>query len=669
LLIAGVEGAAMLAAASSEEIFRSLLLSLAIVLLLGKIAAGICRRVGQPAVIGEILVGIALGPSLLGQLPGDLNERLLPEGTLPYLRVVAQVGIVLFMFVIGLEVDTSIIRRSGRRALTISLSSISVPFVLGLVVLSRLLYSDGAGVDADGVESDFLPFAFFMGLAICGTAFAVLARILAERNMFKIQIGSLLVACAAIDDIVGFSLLAIGVTLAEGGAITRIFVVMGLLLLQVLVLHFLVRPIMDRLVTRHFRSTKRLESHHLGYIFVGLLLSSFTSSLIGLNELIGAFFFGLFFPRDGLPDFMTAVADRVEGVSVHLFLPVFFVVAGQGVSIDGLTGKDLLFTMVIISIAMFGKMLGGSVSSRATGFGTRQALAVGALMNTRGLAELVILQVARSAGVINDRVYTMFVITAIVTTVLSGPLLRLVYPDRFLERDIAEEERNATQSRDRFLVVIPSDERNRESVLTTALVSQKGVVDASITLVSMTSGQLDLEATANNFAVVQRAERRFVAEGIQVKVITRHTNAPADDLITIIHDVLPQVVVQHGLADDLVGRISEIGPDVVIPTPDIDLDAFDEGVECVANETSNVELGLRLALGAERGIRIGGETRQQATARRELGLGDVGAHPLRIGPSESEAIRVVTGARTRRRITDLIDTWKEAPLPVNPLFR
>lgn len=659
----------MWAAANSEEIFRSILLSLAVVLVLGKLAAVICRRLGQPVVIGEILVGIALGPSLLGQLPGDLDERLFSDGTIPFLQVVAQIGIVLFMFVIGLEVDMSIIRRSGRRALTISLTSIAVPFVLGLLVLSRLLHSDGAGVEEDGSKADFLPFAFFMGLAICGTAFAVLARILAERDMFKIPIGSLLVACAAIDDVVAFSLLAIGVTLAEGGEFTKIFGVLGLLVLFALALRFVVGPIMDRLVTRHYRRSKRLEPQHLGYVFIGLLLSSFATSLIGLNELIGAFFFGLFFPRDGLPDFMGAVADRIEGVSVHLFLPVFFVVAGQGVSIDGLTGKDVLLTFVVILVATGGKMLGGSLSSRLNGFGTRQALAIGALMNTRGLAELVILQVARSAGVINDRVYTMFVITAIVTTVLSGPLLRLVYPERWLRRDIADEERNATQARDRFLVVLPPDERNRESVLTTALVSQKGVIDASITLVNMTSGELDLEATANSFAVVQHAERRFVAEGIRVKVITRHTNAPAEDLLAIIEDVLPQVVVQRGLDDDLIRQITEIGPDVVTPTAELDIDSFSEGFACVDNDASTVELGLRLALGAERGVRIDDETRQQATARRQLGLGDPGERPIRIGPNESDAIRVTTGRRTRRRLTDLIDTWKEAPVPVNPLFR
>lgn len=657
----------MWAAVDTDEIFRSLLICLGIVLVLGKLAAVVCRRLGQPVVIGEILVGIALGPSLLGQLPGDLDQRLFSEGTLPFLQVVARVGMVLFMFVVGLEVDMAVVRRSGRRALAISLSSIALPFVLGFLVLSNLLYSVGAPSDADGQKTDFLPFAFFMGLAICGTAFAVLARILAERNMFKIQIGTLLIACAAIDDVVAFSLLAIGVALAEGGEITGIVLVLGLLAAFVVVLRLVVRPIMDHLVTRHYRRTKRLEPTHLGYVFIGLMLSSFTTSMLGVHELIGAFFFGFLFPRDGLPDFMTAIADRVEGVSVHLFLPVFFVVAGQGVSIDGMTMTDLGFTVIVVAVAMIGKFVGGSVASRSTGVGTRQSLAIGALMNTRGLAELVILQIARSAGVINDRVYTMFVITAIVTTVLSGPLLRLVYPDRWLQRDIADEERNASLARDRFVVVLPVEERNRESVLSTALISQKTISNTSITLVAMTTGTLDLEAMAASLAVVKDVERRFEAAGITVSVITRHTNSPESDLLDIVEGSVPHVVVHHGLPDSVVARIREVGPDVVEPDPDLQESDFTRGVFASSNDPASAEFALRLALGSGSGVRILDESRRQATARRRLGLSGPSNDPVIVGPDDSATVRVLRGQRTHSRLTDAIDTWRAEPVAINPL--
>ena len=409
----------MIASSAAEDRFAQLLLCITIVLVLGRLVAILFRKINQPVVIGEILVGIALGPSLLGLMPGDLDELLFPASIQPYLKIVASLGLVLFMFIVGLEVDLDVVRRSGSRAVAISLTSIALPFALGFMLLGPLLHEDNSCVAVEAVATadgsvppeectseevqekqqeladetadaeddgkevpkpvqgnsvDFIPFAMFLGVSMCGTAFPVLARILAERNMFRIPLGLLLVACAAIDDIVAFTLLAFAAALANGGGVGEVLLMVGQVALFAIVLFVVVRPILEKLVVGPYRRTGRLTLEHLGILFIGLLLSSLVTTMIGVHELIGAFLYGTAVPRRGAGNLFHDVAHRVEGVSLQMLLPVFFVVAGQGVDISGLSLSDVPTILLILLVACVGKIVGATGAARATGVPKRQAL-------------------------------------------------------------------------------------------------------------------------------------------------------------------------------------------------------------------------------------------------------------------------------------------------------
>ena len=417
-----------LATASIDNTFGRLLACLVLVGVVAKLSGLLLRRLGQPAVIGEILAGIALGPSLLGLVGHDLPGRLFPGDVVPYLKVVSELGLVLFMFCVGLELDPKALRASGRHAAVISLTSIALPFVLGVALLGPMLYNAHAQVG--GTTIRFAPFALFLGVSMCGTAFAVLARVLAEHDLLTTRLGALLMSCAAIDDVVAFVLLGFVVAVARAVGVGGLGLVLAELVVLVAVLRLAVRPVLARTVTRRYTASGRLAPEALAVLVLGALASAVAAQRIGLHPMMGAFLFGTSVPVDGRRRLVHVVHQRLEGVSVQLLMPVFFVVTGLGVDVRGLRAADLVPALVVLAVACVGKFVGGAGSARLLGLPRREALAVGTLMNTRGLAELVILNVGRSAGVLDDRMYTILVVMAIVTTVMAGPVLRVVYPER-----------------------------------------------------------------------------------------------------------------------------------------------------------------------------------------------------------------------------------------------
>ena len=430
----------LLAAASADASFARLLACLAFVGIVTKIVGAVARRVGQPAVVGEIVAGIALGPSVLGLVRHDLPGRLFPTSVVPDLRLVSELGLVLFMFCVGLELDPEALRASGRRAAAISLSSIALPFVLGVGVLAPALYHAHSTVG--GRHVPFAPFGLFLGVSMCGTAFAVLARVLAEHGLLGSRLGTLLMSCAAIDDVVAFTLLGLVVAVASAGSAPAAGLTIVGFLALVGVLRLAVRPLLRRLVTAPFELGHRAgvpaRPEALAIIVLGALASAAVTQRIGLHPMIGAFVFGTSVPLDARRLLATELHDRLEAVSVHLLMPVFFVVTGLGVDIAGLRRADVGAAVLVLVVACTGKFVGATGAARAMGVERREALAIGTLMNTRGLAELVILNVGRSIGVLDDRMFTMLVIMAVVTTVMAGPVLRLVYPDRLLAGQRAE---------------------------------------------------------------------------------------------------------------------------------------------------------------------------------------------------------------------------------------
>lgn len=432
-----------------DEILAHVLLAIVVIIIVARLFGRLAQRVGQPAVIGEIVAGILMGPSLLGWLmPGESEKWLFPDQIMPYLTILAKLGLILFMFIVGLELDLALIRGKGRRAGTISISSIILPFALGAVLTIFVLHDrhdcvKPAGACAPDERVDLLHLALFMGVAMSITAFPVLARILAERKMNRTTVGVLALASAAVDDIVAWSLLAVVVALVNAQGLGSVFLNIGLAVLFVAVMFLVIRPLLARLPDWYARAG-RVTPNMIAIVLVGILLSSYVTHEIGIHEIFGAFLFGAVMPRKAAREFNHEVLERLEPLSVGLLLPIFFVIAGFKVDLREFRNPDLLWQLgLILLVAIGGKFGGAFLGARLERMTLQQSSAIGLLMNTRGLTEVVILLVGQQLGVLDDKLFTMMVVMALVTTIMTDPLLRVVYPDRAIQRDIEAAERAA----------------------------------------------------------------------------------------------------------------------------------------------------------------------------------------------------------------------------------
>jgi len=385
----------------------------------------VARRVGQPAVIAEVIAGILLGPSLLGRVAPGFFETLFPKSSLPGLSLVSQIGLVFFMFLIGLELDPKLLRGRGASSFAISAAGIFVPFTLGALLAVHVFESQAE----HGVSR--ASFVLFMGIAMSITAFPVLARILAEQKLIRTKMGSVALACAAADDVTAWCLLAFVVSFVHAtsafSAVITVLEVLGF----VCGMLFIVRPLLARLGSR-IRSREDLTQNVVALTFVLLLASAFTSEVIGVHALFGAFLFGTIMPRHG--DYTEALAERLEDFVVVGFLPLFFAFSGLRTQLGLLAGmNDWLLCGALIAVACVGKFGGSFCVARLTGMSTRDAAAIGVLMNTRGLMELIVLNIGLDLGVISPKIFTMMVLMALVTTLMTTPLLKLLAPPALLE--------------------------------------------------------------------------------------------------------------------------------------------------------------------------------------------------------------------------------------------
>ncbi|MCX4904532.1 cation:proton antiporter [Streptomyces sp. NBC_00878] len=386
----------------------SLLTGLAIMVLLARLLGALARRLGQPAVIGEVLAGIALGPTLLH---GAISDALFPAATRPLLSALAAIGVIIFMFLVGLEWDASLIQGSGAIAPSVSFGSILLPFGLGAVLALYLMDDHGTG--------NKTAFMLFMGIAMSITAFPVLARILADRGMTRTPLGAVALACASIDDVLAWSLLAAVVALndAAGPDQWRILLAVP----YVLGMLFVLRPALRRMADRHV--SLRLTPTVFACIFAGLLLSAAATEWLGLHYIFGAFLFGVVLPRSGTQRLRGEVHDRLGQMSGTLLLPVFFLVAGLQVNLSGLDARGLGDLGLILLAAVSGKFIGAFAAARLNRMPVRQSAALATLMNTRGLTELIVLNVGLQLGFIQQELYSLMVVMAVVTTAMAGPLL------------------------------------------------------------------------------------------------------------------------------------------------------------------------------------------------------------------------------------------------------
>jgi Kef-type K+ transport system membrane component KefB len=392
------------------------LVALIVIIVVARLLGAGFRWMHQPEVIGEMIAGILLGPSLLGHVAPGLSVRLFPVTVLPFLSVIAQIGVILYMFLVGVELDTKLLQRRLATCMAISQASIVMPFLLGSA-LALWLYPV---LSTRSVP--FTEFALFIGVALSITAFPVLARILTDRNMQKSRIGAIALACSAADDVTAWCLLAfvVGVARAKPG---QTFITFGLTAAFIALIFFMVRPAFEWFAGRN---TSGAQASHDTIVIVGIaLLAAVATERIGIHALFGAFLIGVIVPHDSL--LAHDVRKKLEDSVVLLLLPVFFAFTGLRTEIGLVNGvQNWLICILVIAVASIGKFGGGFTAARLAGFDSRQAATLGILMNTRGLMELIVLNVGLDFGVLSPTLFTMLVLMAIVTTVSTTPVLQAV---------------------------------------------------------------------------------------------------------------------------------------------------------------------------------------------------------------------------------------------------
>jgi Kef-type K+ transport system membrane component KefB len=416
-----------------QSVFSPVILDIAVIVLVARLFGKVARRFGQPPVIGEVIAGIALGPSLLGLLPGHLDTRLFPGEVMPYLKILAQLGLVLFVFIVGLEMDLALIRGHLRRVASISLLSFVVPFALGVLV-TLVLHPLHSVVDGKKVPMSTL--MLFMGVAMSITAFPVLARILAERSVNRTRVGVQALSAAAVDDILAWTLLAFIYAVAKGNSLLPVVRALVLYTLFVALMLGITRPLLARMLKWHNR-LGGFSLDILAVILVGTLLSAFITEKIGIHEIFGAFLFGIIMPRECAQQFRREILDRLEHINMLLLLPIFFVIAGLGVNLREFKHPDLIWQLLLIlAVASIGKLGGAFAGARLQRITVRHSAAIALLMNTRGLTELIVLSVGKEVGIFDTDMFAMMVVMALATTLICEPMLRIVYPDKAVRRDI-----------------------------------------------------------------------------------------------------------------------------------------------------------------------------------------------------------------------------------------
>jgi len=396
-----------------QEPLPRLLLQIVTVVIAAKLMGRLAARIGQPPVVGEMVAGVLLGPSLFGLAWPEGQAWLFAAPSLGALKLLSLLGVIVFLFGVGAELDLRRLRQQRAQALLVSHASIALPFLLGVMIALPLYRSYApAGVG-------FASFALFMGIAMSITAFPVLARILRERGLAGTPLGDTAIACAAIDDVTAWCLLAMVVALGQAkSAVTALPTLLATLAFCVFLVYSL-RPRLARLPQRDDDIAGRIVA-----LLLFALACAWITEIIGVHALFGAFLAGV--AVSGQRQLRELVTERIEPFAGAILLPLFFAFTGLRTQVGLLDGGDWLMCALVIAVATLGKLGGAALASRLSGQGWRDALALGALMNTRGLMELVVLNIGYDLGFIGDRIYTMMVLMALATTLMTGPLLTLI---------------------------------------------------------------------------------------------------------------------------------------------------------------------------------------------------------------------------------------------------
>ncbi len=377
-----------------------LLLQIAVILAVCRLLHELVERIGQPPVIGEIIAGLLLGPSLFGWLAPNLFARLFPPASLPALNSLSQIGLVLFMFLVGLHLDIAEVWALRGVAGLAGLLSIAVPFAAGFALATPL--------HSLAPESPMLPFSLFCAVAMSITAFPVLARILADQKLTATRLGHVAIACAAFNDVLAWSLLAWIVAVSRSGEGSFLLPI-AIVLIYSAVMWFIVRPLL------------RWVPNELALMLIFVFLSAWVTELAGLHALFGAFFAGVIWPRASVK--FEEVSAKIEPIAMAVLIPLFFSYTGLRTNIGAV---NWTYTLIIIAVAVLGKIGGAFAGARMMGFDSRNALSLGVLLNTRGLVELVVLNVGLDLGILTPPLFSMMVVMALVTTLMTSPLLNVL---------------------------------------------------------------------------------------------------------------------------------------------------------------------------------------------------------------------------------------------------
>lgn len=644
--------------ADFNKLVAAFFLSVAIVLVIARLFGLVAIRVGQPRVIGEVIAGITLGPSVLGQISANLQASLFPTDVLPALGVAANLGLIFYMFLIGLELDQKQLKGQMSRAAAISNASVTVPMLLGLAAALPLY-------KLVGPNKKFVAFALFMGVAMSITAFPVLARILAERRMLKRPLGALAIACAAIDDLTAWFLIAIATAVAVSGSFGDVAATVGEAVAFVLVMWVVVRRILARMATA-FDEVGRVPSGWFAAIVVGVVLSAFLTETINIAFIFGGFVMGMVMPRHAR--LTEEITRRVEDFVLTLLLPLFFVYTGLRMNVTLLDRPALwLITLALIAIAIVGKLAGAAVAARITGFDWRASAAIGTLMNTRGLTELIVLNLALDAGAISNTLFAALVIMAVVTTVMAGPLLRLLDPRNEYGAGV-EEEFAAAVSAKPELIGIPAAERSiliaaqtdaalpqlvalaepltrwpppRELIITRLIEPSRGA-RAGVRAGLQTENLL----LARSSEAINEIRTRLVSEGIAARGVALTSSTPGADLVRIAEHEPVDLVITEGRRR-LIGEgvpLGEVAP--VLENAPCDVAVL------VAREGTDIELG------AEHPVVVPFGGAEHDWAALELGswLAAASGAPLKLlgaaGQTDEAAGRTDEGAVVTRMLAD-----------------
>jgi Kef-type K+ transport system membrane component KefB len=395
-----------------------LLAQIVTIILVARLFGWICMKIKQPTVIGEMIAGIVLGPSLLGMYFPEFSAFLFPKESLGNLQFLSQIGLILFMYIVGMELDLSVLRKKAHDAVVISHASIIIPFALG-IGLSYYIYHEFA---PNGIQ--FTSFALFIAISMSITAFPVLARIVQERNLQKTKLGTIVITCAAADDITAWCILAAVIAIVKAGSFASSIYVILMAIAYVFLMIKIVRPFLKRIGDLQ-AGKNTINKPMVAIFFLTLILSAYTTEVIGIHALFGAFMAGAIMPEN--TKFRTLFIDKIEDVALVLLLPLFFVFTGLRTQIGLLNDGHLwMITGFIILTAVTGKFAGSALTAKFLGINWKESLTIGALMNTRGLMELIVLNIGYDLGVLSPEIFAMLVIMALFTTFMTGPALDLI---------------------------------------------------------------------------------------------------------------------------------------------------------------------------------------------------------------------------------------------------